>query len=192
MRYLKFFFATLFVMAMIIIAGTFGIGWFIAPQEKLAKTEAIVVVSGGDTDQRTDEGVRLYQQGWAPKLILVGAAADQGTSNAAVMRLRAVGEGVPVENTLIEERSTNTKENAEFLRPIFQAANIHSAILVSSPYHTRRLKTTFYKVYGDGYHFIAHPATDTRWARSSWWQSAETVSLTFDELRKTLYVTFFQ
>lgn len=192
MKVVRSFVLALVGVCLLIVITVIGIGWFIAPHEKLSRADAIVVVSGGDTDKRTDEGIKLFREGWAPTLILVGAAADQGTSNASVMRIRAVKAGVPVENTLIEEKSTNTQQNAAFLKPITDSRNIRSAILVSSPYHTRRVKTTFQKVFGPDYHFIAHAAKDSRWARSSWWQNRDTTDLTFAELEKTLYVKFVQ
>ncbi len=180
--------AGLLVAVVAVVGCVIGIGWFIAPQDELKKADAIVVVSGGDTATRTDKGVRLWQAGWAPRLVFSGAAADQGTSNAAVMRAQAVAEGVPAGATFVEERSTTTRENAEFVKPILESQNAKSVILVSSPYHTRRVKLNFQKVHGDGYTFQAHPAFDSRWARKSWWQAGDTVALTWDELRKTVYV----
>jgi uncharacterized SAM-binding protein YcdF (DUF218 family) len=119
-----------------------------------AQVDAIVVVSGGDTVTRTAEGIRLWKAGYAPTLALAGAAADQGVSNAAVMRQQAIAAGVPPSAILIEERSTNTRENAELLKPITDAAGIKRLMLVTSPYHTRRVKVTFEKAYGDGYRLI--------------------------------------
>lgn len=179
-------------LALLILCLIIATGWFIAPQDKLRHADVIVVVSGGDTDQRTDEGVTLWKQNYAPKIAFSGAAADQGISNAAVMRNRAVREGVPFDATIVEEQSGTTRENAEYLKPILEAQNMKTAILVSSPYHTRRVKTTFKKIFGPTYTFIAHPAKDTLWARSSWWKQPSTIQLTWDELRKTTYVTFWQ
>ena len=57
------------------------------------KAGAIIVISGGDTEARTAEAVKLYQAGWAPTIILSGAAADKsGPSNAAAMRKQAEAE----------------------------------------------------------------------------------------------------
>lgn len=178
------------LLALVVLALVFilGAGWFIAPQDKLEKADAIVVVSGGDTNKRTDEGVDLWKRGYAPKLFFSGAAADNGTSNAAVMRQRASNAGVPADATIIEEKSRTTRENAENLVTLFQAQGIKKAILVSSPYHTRRVKITFQKVFGKGYIFTVHPAKDSRWAKSGWWKQPDTFYLTMSELWKTLYV----
>lgn len=192
MKIAKWLTVGLVSLATLGIALILGTGWFIAPQDKLEKADVIVVVSGGDTAKRTAEGVRLWKADWAPKIAFAGAAADQGTSNAAVMRAQAVRDGVPPDATLVEERSTNTLENAKFLKPILDSQNSHRIILVSSPYHTRRVKVTFQKVFGKPYRFFAHPATDNTWAKSTWWRERDTISLTWSEVRKTFYAAFLQ
>src|SRR5690606_33068531 len=58
--------------------------------------DVIVAVSGGDTAARTREAIRLYHDGWAPRLVFSGAAEDKNSpSNAAVMRDIALASGVP-------------------------------------------------------------------------------------------------
>ena len=53
----------------------------------LRKTsDAIVVISGDEQMARFAEGLNLYQQGLGKYLVFSGAAYDNGTSNADVMR----------------------------------------------------------------------------------------------------------
>lgn len=167
-----------------------GLGWFIAPRDELKRSDAIVVVSGGETEARVDTGIKLWKDGWSRTLVFAGAAADRGTSNAKVMQQRALAQGVPLTATIVEEQSRTTQENARFLKPVFQAQNIRSVILVTSPYHARRTKVTFEREFGKGYEFRVYPANDSRWARSSWWQSGDTIRLTLSEAGKTFYAAF--
>lgn len=45
--------------------------------------DAIVAISGGDTEARTAQAIDLYKHDWAPLLVFSGAAADKsGPSNA--------------------------------------------------------------------------------------------------------------
>src|SRR5690606_19129558 len=70
------------------------------PSDKVGceMADVIVAVSGGDTTARTVEAIKLYQAGWAPKLVFSGAAEDKDSpSNAAVMRGIALASGVPNE-----------------------------------------------------------------------------------------------
>jgi uncharacterized SAM-binding protein YcdF (DUF218 family) len=192
MKWFRRLVITLAAVAALIILAILATGWFIAPQDKLEKADAIIVVSGGDTTARTETGVKLWKEGWAPKLVFAGAAADGGTSNAAVMRSLAVSRGVPADATFIEERSGTTQENAKFLKPVLEAQDVRTAILVSSPYHTRRVKVTFERVYGKSVHFLVYPAPDAHWSRSSWWKNAQTTRLTLSEAGKTFYAAVLQ
>jgi len=106
--------------------------------------DAIVAVSGGDTAARTAEAVKLYQNGWAPKLIFSGAAQDKsGPSNAAAMRHEAQAAGVPFKDIILEEYGATTKQNAENTETLLQNNGIHSVILVTSAYHQRRAGLEF-------------------------------------------------
>lgn len=192
MKWLRRLVIGLVAIAALIIMIILATGWFIAPQDTLEKADAIIVVSGGDTAARTTTGVKLWKENWASKLIFAGAAADGGTSNATVMRRSAVDQGVPADATFIEERSGTTQENAEFLKPVLQAQNVRTAILVSSPYHTRRLKVTFERAYGQSVHFLVYPAPDAHWSRSSWWKYPDTIRLTLSEVGKTFYAAALQ
>lgn len=135
------------------------------------KADAIVVVSGGDTAARTDAGIQLYKNGWANYLILSGAAMDKsGPSNAAAMKLQAVGVGVPEAAVLIDEEALNTKQNATNTQSIFKDKNFKNVILVTSGYHQRRASLEFNKR-SDGIIIRNHPVTtDNSWGWF-WWAS---------------------
>ena len=80
----------LFAIPAILIALIIGISFYLQPNDFIGcqeipttgssqceKADAIVVVSGGDTMARTDEGIRLYKNGWADTLVFSGAAQDK-------------------------------------------------------------------------------------------------------------------
>ncbi len=161
----------------------FGLGIFLQPssftlcphnngkpvtREGCAAAEALVVVSGGDTPARTKKAVEMYKNGWAPRIIFSGAAADkEGLSNAAAMRLDAMNQGVPAGDILIEEFSENTSENAERTRELLSRYDIHDIILVTSGYHQRRANMEFAAyTAGDGVVIRNAPTNDRDWG---WW-----------------------
>jgi len=59
---------------------------------------------------------------------------------ARVFADAAIGEGVPAEAILLEERAQNTGDNFSFGVPLLEQAGIHPAklIVVAKPYMTRR------------------------------------------------------
>lgn len=177
------------VLGAMLLGLALGIGDFLAPQDHLAKADAIVAISGGETSARAEEAVQLYKDGYAPTIIYSGAAADtSGPSNAKVMKQQAVADGVGSDHILIDEISTNTAENAAAVAVIIRAHNLHSVILVTSPYHQRRASIGFHRALGDKFTIINHSAFDQDWSRSRWWTHAYNYPTTLDELQKTFFL----
>ena len=130
--------------------------------------DAIVVVSGGNTQNRTAEGIALYQAGWADALIFSGAAQDKtGPSNAEAMKLQALRAGVPERVIYTEERSENTEQNATNTEEIFADNNFREVMLVTSGYHQRRASLEFEKRTGDVQILNRPLLNDGDW--NGWW-----------------------
>jgi uncharacterized SAM-binding protein YcdF (DUF218 family) len=176
-----------FIAVTVIIFLPMLIAVYLSPQDSLEKADLIVVVSGGDTDARIAEGVKLYLQGWSPKIIFSGAAAEGDVSNALAMKRIAVNQGVPEEDILIEEKSKTTTENADYTSEIIQENGFHSIILVTSPYHQRRAYTHFRNALGDEFIIINHSAVDETWRKKNWWENTNARFLTFAEIMKNFY-----
>lgn len=113
----------------------------------LARADAIVILGGGvekdgrptrSTLERTLYGVSLYRQGLAPALILSTGLAKY-FNEARLMSEIARAEGVPETALILEEGSRNTHENLEYVERVLEARGWDTAILVSSPYHMRRI-----------------------------------------------------
>jgi len=179
---------TLVVLAVVAAGLFFGVGFYLSPQSPLAKADAIVAISGGETDARTQEAVTLYQAGWAPHLIFSGAAADaSGPSNARAMARAAESAGVPASAIQLDEASANTEQNAANVAGIIAQSHFHSIILVTSPYHQRRAYIEFRRALGHTFPIVNHSSYDQQWRRSDWWATAESRALTASELQKVAF-----
>lgn len=175
-------------LIVVVIAVMAGVGFVLSPQDELVASDAIVVVSGGETDQRVAEGVKLYQAGWAGMLIMSGAARDAKASNAVAMKRMAVAAGVPVEKILTEEKSMNTFENAKYVREIIETNKFNRLILVTSPYHQRRASLVFAKALeGLPVKIINHSSLDSAWRKNGWWLDLWARQLTWSEIQKLVY-----
>ena len=153
----------LFLIPAVIVAFIIGVSFYLQPNDFMGcqdaplasstncqTADAIIVVSGGDTNARTDQGIALYQNGWADTLIFSGAAQDKsGPSNAAAMRTRALEQGVPQNAIFVEENSATTEENAANTKTVLKDNDINTVILVTSGYHQRRAALEFEKLGGD-------------------------------------------
>jgi uncharacterized SAM-binding protein YcdF (DUF218 family) len=170
------------IIALIITAvlAVIGISWYLQPNDLMGcdKTpsqkdncemvDAIVAISGGDTNARVNWAINLYKNGWSNKLVFSGAASDKsGPSNAAVMKDLAVEAGVPEGNIYIDENSATTGENAKNTNNIFEQNGIKKVILVTSAYHQRRASLEFNK-HNSGVVILNGPVLiDKDW--SFWW-----------------------
>ncbi len=162
------------------------IGKYLSPADVLIKADVIIVVSG-DND-RMKHAIDLYKQAYAPKLILSGAAKEGFTSNAKAMQLEASRSGIPNEAIILEEKSYNTYENALYTKEIVLSQEIENIILVTSPYHQRRVYETFNSVFkNSGITFQNSPSTYSSWKADNWWQSEKETHLTLEEIIKTLW-----
>jgi uncharacterized SAM-binding protein YcdF (DUF218 family) len=176
------------VIAMGWIAFLFWGAYYISPQDELKQADVIVAVSGGDTTARTLEAVRLYQAGWANRLLFSGAAFDPSSrSNAKAMREIAISHGIPPDVITIEERANTTKQNAQEVAAIITALNYKRIILVTSPYHQRRTSIEFQNRLDNKIEIINHSAFADAWTPSSWWRSPRGWYLTMTELPKALF-----
>lgn len=149
------------------------------------KADAIAVVSGGNTDLRTAEAIRLFEAGWANYLIVSGAATDPTSpSNAAVMKEQALAAGVPEEAIITDELARTTKQNAEETEAISKQYGIKRVIVVTSPYHQRRAGLEFRANMTSDVAVINHPVpNDPDWP-FLWWLSPRGWWLSMSELVK--------
>jgi len=125
----------------------------------LPSAGAIVVLGGGTApiqygatypnlgpgSDREWHGARLYQAGRAPLIILSGGHDPQfsATSSAESMRRFIRALGVPASDILMEEKSRNTTQNADFTADILARRGINRILLVTSALHMPRSLALF-------------------------------------------------
>jgi len=105
----------------------------------MEKADALIVL-GGEPLARPQEAARLYRQGVARKVFVTGIG------DAARNRQVLMASGVPGSVITMEPKATSTFTNATLLKPMLEAAGVHTALIITSPFHTRRALATFRKV----------------------------------------------
>lgn len=89
--------------------------------------------------ERLSQGIRLYEQEYADKIIVTGGVAEGNEkSDASVAREYLIQEGIPQKDILLEEKSTITQENLENAKVIMEDNDMQTAIIVSDPLHMKR------------------------------------------------------
>lgn len=88
---------------------------------------------------RLDEGIKLYREGYAKRIIVSGAQGkDEAISEASSMKNYLVNHGIPSEHIFVEDNSFNTMQNLANSHKIMQENNLKTAIIVSNASHIRR------------------------------------------------------
>lgn len=116
------------------------VGGWLNPSRPAEHAQAIVVLGAGgvapgggltDTSLRSAmTGVRLFQQGWAPLLVLSGAAARQGRPEADVRADLAHQAGVPVASIVTVSSARTTHEEALEIRATLGPRGVRKILLV--------------------------------------------------------------
>jgi uncharacterized SAM-binding protein YcdF (DUF218 family) len=131
------------------------------------RADVIIVLSGGPG--RTQMGINLYRQGYAPWLLF--------TDSDSTMKARAVAGGVPAQAVILEDQADSTYGNALYSKALMGQHGLHSAVVVSSDYHMLRARLTFQRVFkntGVAFTFTAIP--DRRFnAGKGWWTSGTNI-----------------
>lgn len=119
----------------------------------LKKADCILVLGSHDTSV-AERGTQLFLDGWAPLLIFSGGLGNLTKEvwtrpEAEIFADIALRMGVPRENILIENKSTNTGENILFAKRLLEARgmNPQKFIAVQKPYMERRTFATFVKIW---------------------------------------------
>ncbi len=123
--------------------GLQALGNFLVIRDPLVPVDAVIAVSG-DGAERTLTASALLQQGYAHWLILSGSrrGAARGGATAAMLRM-ALRAGIPRDQILVDEQSLSTFDNARHSAELMRGHGLRRAILVTSPYHTRRAAWIF-------------------------------------------------
>jgi uncharacterized SAM-binding protein YcdF (DUF218 family) len=116
--------------------------------------DAILVLGGGQGERLT-LALRLYREGLAPRIFITGPSDpvipeysdSDGITQAEAKRLIAVDKGVPGDMVTVILGATSTYEEAEISADVFKNMGFRKILVATSPYHTRRARKTFRKVY---------------------------------------------
>jgi len=97
---------------------------------------------------RTDHAVKLYQAGYASKIIFTGGSPDTRPTEASTARKYALAKyKIPRRDLLLEEDSKSTEQNASETAALYP--DIKKVILVSDSYHIFRAERVFRKYFQD-------------------------------------------
>ncbi len=113
----------------------------------------LLAALGGDHGDRGLAAARLYAAGMAPRVLVTGLEASPPEVRRAYLHWRAqvlAAAGVPLERFEYDAASGNSWEEAVNTRRLMEARGWRRVLVVSDPYHMRRLSWTWRRVFEGG------------------------------------------
>lgn len=107
------------------------------------KADFIVILGGGE-GMRARTAARLYQEGYAPRILISG-----GLDTYKLDALLMAELNIPSQNTLINTQATTTWSEAQQVLNILKGEGAASAIIVTDGYHTRRVWAVYRRLQSD-------------------------------------------
>lgn len=173
---------------------------YLITEAPLEKADAIVVLGGSATyKERTREAAKLFFEGRAPRILITNDNMRGPWSSAEQRNLffyeRSLEElrnaGVPSQSIeVLMKPVTNTFDEAEVVRDYAQQQGLHSILIVTSAYHSRRALWVFSRVFRDTSirtGLIAAAPGEESPKPATWWLSVRGWRLVPTEYVKMIY-----
>ena len=173
-----------------------ALGNYLVVSDPLVKSDALVVLDGDyPRDERLLYAIRLWQEGYAPKIVLSARLGDWMTyadypSWRHAMKLNVV----PRKSLLVVGHDADsTIEEAHRVLPCIHDHGFKKVIIVTSSYHTRRARVVFTRAWaGSGIDFIVSAAASSEYHPDEWWQHRTDSKTFFYEFSKTIWYRFME
>ncbi|MGH9747220.1 MAG: YdcF family protein [Candidatus Acidiferrales bacterium] len=176
-----FVIAALLLVVVAGIAGFHGAGRWLVREDAIAKGDVIVVLSGG-LPYRAEQAAALYKQGYAPEMWVSWPESPVAEMEALGVkyvgeeeydRQILISEGVPASAIRIfPETILDTQQEIEEIAREMRRSGKTRVIIVTSPQHTRRVKTLWKSLAGGGLEAIVRAAFQDPFDADHWWRNS--------------------
>ena len=176
------------VLLGVVLIGLVGVGVAFDRRRLPATPADAALVFGCGLDWKVNArlrtALRVYRDGHARHLVVSGGVPmpdGSGLTEAEWLAAQLHMAGVPSSDISLENRATNTGENATFALPILQALGARRVILIMSDFEGIRAHLTARRAwFGQAIEiFDCHAPSDGHWNRWTWWLSREGWRLTW-------------
>ncbi|HLO14541.1 MAG TPA: YdcF family protein [Anaerolineales bacterium] len=170
-----------------------SIGGFLIVQDTLKPADVIHVIAG--EDYRTDYAFQLYQQGYGKTVFFTGGWCESHLyGHGARAREKALARGVPLDVIASDDATVmSTYMEAERLKEWIasRASPVKSIIVVSDPFHMRRARWTYRKVFGNQIQIQMAPVPfELTPYQLIWWKDVQSRQYVRDEYEKFVFYLF--
>ena len=159
----------------------FGLGRWLLVEDPLAKTRAIVVLSGA-MPLRAVEAAKLYREGYAPEIWLTHSTEPGETLEKMDIpffgedhynKLVLIHEGVPAEAIhVLDPPIVNTADEITAAAAALKTGNNATVILVTTKAHTRRVRLLWQKLAPGRARALVRAASADPFDPRHWWRTS--------------------
>ena len=152
-------------------------GKYLVYSDPLEPVDVIAALSGND-ESRVKEAAALYHRGIAYNIMLTSTKLTFGEYELPYTMLQAdmLREmGIPDGGIYIAEFvAKNTGQEASGIINRMYDLGFRSVVIVTDPWHTRRVKTIFTDSFSNtGFKVLVHAVPDSGYNKYFWWLSAD-------------------
>lgn len=160
-----------------------GIAGSMVRVDAATRADVIIALGGDARCLREKRAAELFRQGLAPQVIVSGVPSAWGINTGDASKRYVVSLGVPDSSVIVLRESWNTRVEAFAVSEIMKSNGWHSAIIVTSPFHSRRALLTFER-YAAGYTYYSSPLPEEKpeWQRQRWWSRRGDMGTTIREM----------
>ncbi len=130
----------------------------------------LLLVLGGGSAERARTALELYRAGFAPRIMVTDGSGHPDIAFAAMEEA-----GIPRRALVSPLRpATSTAEDALAIRQVVVRHGIRSVLVVTSPYHCRRVSLALRRILADvPVEWTVTPSTSLYMDADSWWLSRQ-------------------
>jgi uncharacterized SAM-binding protein YcdF (DUF218 family) len=171
---------SLIALLAVALAGLRGAGRWLVEEDPLSPAQVIVVLSGG-MPYRAEEAGKIFRGGYAPEVWVSRPESPAGemqrlgihfVGEEEYNREILIREGVPqAAIRTLPDTIVDTEQEVEETAREMRRAGKSRIIIVTSPEHTRRVKTLWKKLVGDNPRAIVRTAPEDPFRPEHWWRN---------------------
>jgi uncharacterized SAM-binding protein YcdF (DUF218 family) len=166
------------------------IGNFLVVEDSLKPADVIHVIAG--EDYRTDYAIQLYKNGYGNTLFFTGGWCDVHLYNHGEhAQERALAQGVPIDAIAFDDsKVTSTYMEAQNLSGWIaqNESSVRSIIVVSDPFHMRRVRWIYRKMFGPEIEIEMAPVPfEVTVYQRDWWKDPQSRNYVQEEYTKFIY-----
>jgi uncharacterized SAM-binding protein YcdF (DUF218 family) len=148
----------------------------------------VIVVLAGEAEQRPERGLELLRKGFASRLLMdvPGNARIYQWSQLELAQRYVQQLPGAAAISVCPITATSTKGEVQDVARCLESINVHTVLLVTSEYHSRRALSTFGKLL-PRYRYEVAAVSDANAFGVNWWQHREWAKTALEEWAKLIW-----